>query len=120
MSATPGPAATLARTPLTPPTEPTGRAAVIAGTDAAADGEPVTEEPPRESAPTAPPDEPAPLAGRDARREAPAAVEPVLAPGAAPGALDPAESVLSANANGIDANAEPTPNATANAPTRPT
>jgi hypothetical protein len=34
--------------------------------------------------------------------------------------LDPAEPVVSANAIGIDATAEPTPNATANAPTRPT
>jgi hypothetical protein len=37
--------------------------------------------------------------------------------------LDPAEPpepVVSANATGTDATAEPTPNATANAPTRPT
>jgi hypothetical protein len=34
--------------------------------------------------------------------------------------LDPAEPAVSANANGTDAIAEPTPNATANAPTRPT
>ena len=33
---------------------------------------------------------------------------------------EPAEPVVSATANGIDATAEPTPNATANAPTRPT
>jgi len=32
----------------------------------------------------------------------------------------PAEPVVSANATGIAATAEPTPNATANAPTRPT
>ena len=31
-----------------------------------------------------------------------------------------AEPVVSANANGVDATAPPTPNATANAPTRPT
>lgn len=34
--------------------------------------------------------------------------------------VDPAEPAVSANANGTDAIAEPTPNATANAPTRPT
>ena len=34
--------------------------------------------------------------------------------------VDPAEPVVSANAIGIAATAEPTPNATANAPTRPT
>jgi hypothetical protein len=34
--------------------------------------------------------------------------------------VDPAEPVVSANATGIDPIAEPTPNATANAPTRPT
>jgi hypothetical protein len=34
--------------------------------------------------------------------------------------LDPAEPVVSANAIGIAATADPTPNATANAPTRPT
>ena len=34
--------------------------------------------------------------------------------------LAPADPVVSANATGIDAIAEPTPNATANAPTRPT
>lgn len=34
--------------------------------------------------------------------------------------VDPAEPVVSANATGTDATAEPTPNATANAPTRPT
>jgi hypothetical protein len=33
---------------------------------------------------------------------------------------DPVEPVVSANANGIATTAEPTPNATANAPTRPT
>ena len=33
---------------------------------------------------------------------------------------DPADPVVSANATGTDATAEPTPNATANAPTRPT
>ena len=35
-------------------------------------------------------------------------------------AVEPDELVLSAPAVGIDANAAPTPNATANAPTRPT
>ena len=35
-------------------------------------------------------------------------------------ALDPADPVVSANATGKEATAEPTPNATANAPTRPT
>jgi len=34
--------------------------------------------------------------------------------------LDPAEPVESADANGIDATAAPTPRATANKPTRPT
>jgi len=34
--------------------------------------------------------------------------------------VEPAEPVVSANATGIATNAEPTPNATANAPTRPT
>jgi hypothetical protein len=34
--------------------------------------------------------------------------------------VEPAEPVVSANATGTDATAEPTPNATANAPTRPT
>jgi hypothetical protein len=33
--------------------------------------------------------------------------------------VDPGEPVVSANATGTDATAEPTPNATANAPTRP-
>ena len=33
---------------------------------------------------------------------------------------EPAEPVVSANATGTDATAEPTPNATASAPTRPT
>jgi hypothetical protein len=33
---------------------------------------------------------------------------------------EPADPVVSANATGTDATAEPTPNATANAPTRPT
>ena len=34
--------------------------------------------------------------------------------------VEPADPVVSANATGTDATAEPTPNATANAPTRPT
>jgi hypothetical protein len=34
--------------------------------------------------------------------------------------VEPAEPVVSAKATGTDATAEPTPNATANAPTRPT
>jgi hypothetical protein len=34
--------------------------------------------------------------------------------------VEPAEPVVSADATGTDATAEPTPNATANAPTRPT
>ncbi|MGB6888663.1 MAG: hypothetical protein WBD88_10875, partial [Mycobacterium sp.] len=34
--------------------------------------------------------------------------------------VEPAEPLLSANAIGIDASAEPTPRAIANAPTRPT
>jgi hypothetical protein len=51
-------------------------------------------------------------------RPAPAAVDP--APVESVVELDPAESVGSANATGIDATADPTPNATANAPTRPT
>jgi len=33
--------------------------------------------------------------------------------------VEPAEPVVSASANGIDTTAEPTPNATARAPTRP-
>ena len=37
-----------------------------------------------------------------------------------PEPVDPAEPVVSANANGIDAAADPIPSATANAPTRPT
>jgi len=35
-------------------------------------------------------------------------------------ALESADRVVSANAVGMDATAEPTPNATASAPTRPT
>ena len=39
---------------------------------------------------------------------------------AAPEPAEPPEPVVSATATGTDATAEPTPNATANAPTRPT
>lgn len=41
-------------------------------------------------------------------------------PSAAPDPADPADPVVSANAIGIAAAADPIPNATANAPTRPT
>jgi hypothetical protein len=47
---------------------------------------------------------------------APAVVDPVESAVE----LDPAEPVVSANAIGIAATADPTPNANANAPTRPT
>jgi len=65
---------------------------------------------------------------RDTARWEAFAVEPALpapapvesAPVESAVELDPAEPVVSANAIGIDATADPTPNATANAPTRPT
>jgi len=63
-----------------------------------------TDEPPR-------PARTGPRAGTFVDAEAPASAE--LEP------EDPAEPVVSANAMGIDATAEPTPRATANAPTRP-
>jgi hypothetical protein len=103
-----------APTPLTPPATTARRVAVITGTDAtdrtAAGGEvlPVTT----------PPAEPATRAERDTRPGVPGIVDPVLVESAA--ALDPADPVVSANATGKDATADPTPNATANAPTRPT
>ena len=53
-------------------------------------------------------------APRDGRAVDAPADESALAP------VEPAEPVVSANATGTDAIAEPTPNATANAPTRPT
>jgi hypothetical protein len=95
---------------LTPPATTARRVAVITGTDATdrtAAGEelPVAE----------PPADPATRAERDIRPEGP---DPVLVEPAA--ALDPADPVVSANATGKEATAEPTPNATANAPTRPT
>jgi hypothetical protein len=69
---------------------------------------------PAPSAPSAAPPRPdrAPRAGADVDAPADDASEP--------DPLDPAEPVVSANATGTDATADPTPNATANAPTRPT
>ena len=108
-----------APTPLTPPATTARRVAVITGTDAtdrtAAGGEDLPV--------AAPPAEPATRAERDTRPGVPGIVDPVLVdpvlvePAAA---LDPADPVVSANATGKEATAEPTPNATANAPTRPT
>ena len=118
-AASESPDALPAPTPLTPPATTARRVAVITGTDAtdrtAAGGEvlPVTT----------PPAEPATRAERDTRPGVPGIVDPVLVdpvlvePAAA---LDPADPVVSANATGKEATAEPTPNATANAPTRPT
>jgi hypothetical protein len=68
---------------------------------------PVTVEPPRDRA--APREGALVDAGDEPARES-AVFEPV----------EPAEPVVSANATGIATTAEPTPNATANAPTRPT
>ena len=102
--------ATLAPTPSTPPAVAARRAAVIPGADSAAatggdDDDLPAAEPPTEPA-TRPECDPA-------RWGADFVVEPAVE-------LDPAEPVVSANATGIDATADPTPNATANAPTRPT
>ena len=73
-----------------------------------------TAELPCEPEPTAEPPRPdrAPRAG--------AAVDAPAADASDPDPLDPAEPVVSANATGTAATADPTPNATANAPTRPT
>ena len=54
----------------------------------------------------------------DRREGAVVLVEPEEADDAS--VLDPAEPVVSAKATGIDATADPTPRATASAPTRPT
>ena len=78
--------------------------------------EPPEEEPPEESPTDEPPRPPraAPRDGTDALvdvdDESEGADEPV----------DPADPVVSANATGTTATTEPTPNATASAPTRPT
>jgi hypothetical protein len=129
-AASESPDALPAPTPLTPPATTARRVAVITGTDAtdrtaAAAGEdlPVAE----------PPAEPVTRAERDTRPGVPGIVDPVLVdpvlvepvlvdptPAEPAAALDPADPVVSANAIGIDATADPTPNATANAPTRPT
>ena len=67
------------------------------------------------------PDEAAPLPRPDRRAGAPALVDDsVLAEDDDSEPVDPAEPVVSANANGIAASPDPTPRATANAPTRPT
>ena len=79
---------------------------------------PVRREDPAEAPPLAesaladsPPDRPAPRAGRAVDvPEGESALDPV----------EPEEPVVSAAATGTDAIAEPTPRATANAPTRPT
>ena len=79
---------------------------------------PVRREGPAEAPPSAesalagsPPDLPAPRAGRVVDvPEGESALDPV----------EPEEPVVSAAATGTDAIAEPTPSATANAPTRPT
>jgi hypothetical protein len=83
-----------------------------------------------ESCPREPVDEPARSADATALGAAPrsarragtvALVDAAPDPGsAALDPVDPAEPVVSATANGIDATAEPTPRATARAPTRPT
>jgi hypothetical protein len=85
-----------------------------------------------ESCPRDPVDEPVRSAAESARGAAPrstrrdgtrALVDVDAAPdpdSAALDPVDPAEPVVSAAANGIAATAEPTPRATASAPTRPT
>jgi hypothetical protein len=112
--------ATPAPTPSTRPATAAPRATAITGTDGTAAGDELpTDEPPAELTPRP---------ERDTARWGALAVEPalpapaVLDPASVESAveLDPAEPVVSANAIGIDATADPTPNATANAPTRPT
>jgi len=112
--------ATPAPTPSTPPATAARRATAITGTDGTAAGDELpADEPPAEL--VARPE-------RDPARWGAFAVEPALpapavvdpAPVESAVELDPAEPVVSANAIGIDATADPTPNATANAPTRPT
>lgn len=67
------------------------------------------------------PDGDAPLPRPDRRAGAPALVDdPAVAVDDESEPVDPADPVVSANATGIAATAEPTPNAIANAPTRPT
>jgi hypothetical protein len=77
------------------------------------------EEPPD----AAPPDEaprPARAGTRDADFVDSEAPDPDPAASAEVDPAEPADPVVSANATGTDATAEPTPKATANAPTRPT
>ena len=80
--------------------------------------------PPERADPTdAPPDEcePEPEPRPDRRDGTLAFVDPAEDnPSPEPEPVDPAEPVVSANAIGTEAIAEPIPNATANAPTRPT
>ena len=66
-----------------------------------------------DSAPTRPP-------ARVLARASDRAAEPEAPDAEEPDPVDPPDPVISANATGIDATAEPTPNATAKAPTRPT
>ena len=77
------------------------------------------EDPPAES-PAAEPARPARAGPRDGAFVDSDAADPEPAESAELDPDDPAEPVVSANATGTDATAEPTPNATANAPTRPT
>ena len=76
-------------------------------------------EPPDES-PTAEPPRPARDGPRDGAFVDSDAADPDAVESAALDPDDPPDPVVSANATGTDATAEPTPNATANAPTRPT
>ena len=72
-----------------------------------------TDEPPAAEPPAAEPPRPA----RPARGDGLVAEE---AADESDDPVEPPEPVVSANATGTDATAEPTPNATASAPTRPT
>jgi hypothetical protein len=121
--------ATPAPTPSTRPATAAPRATAITGTDGTAAGDEVGDESLVAESPT----EPATRPERDTARWGAFAVEPALpapapvepapvepAPVESAVELDPAEPVVSANAIGIDATADPTPNANANAPTRPT
>jgi hypothetical protein len=74
--------------------------------------EPLREPAPSEPSAAPPRPDRAPRAGADVDAPADDASEP--------DPLDPAEPVVSANATGTATTADPTPNATANAPTRPT
>ena len=77
--------------------------------------EPPEEEPPEESPTDEPPrPAPAPRDGTDALVDAEDESEGADDP------VDPDDPVVSANATGTTATTEPTPNATASAPTRPT